>query len=182
MSRRELSRRKLLKGSAALALGGVFAAPLRAAAPPPQAITPELIDAAKKEGKIVFYSSMDLPVGEKLGKAFEALSRHLRADRTRRRGAPVPADRPGVRLQHPRRRYRQQRRRLALHPLEEERLADAVRAGRSRQVFSGSVSRRRRNVGDHPRLAVVDRLQHRSGEGRRRAKELCRPAGPEMGG
>jgi ABC-type Fe3+ transport system substrate-binding protein len=72
MRRREFSRRKLLKGSAALALGGVFAAPVRAAAPPPQAITPELIDAAKKEGKIVFYSSMDLPVGEKLGKAFEA--------------------------------------------------------------------------------------------------------------
>src|SRR6476660_1405889 len=72
MRRREFSRRKLLKGSAALALGGVFAAPIRAAAPPPQAITPELIDAAKKEGKIVFYSSMDLPVGEKLGTAFEA--------------------------------------------------------------------------------------------------------------
>src|SRR6476469_9994887 len=72
MRRREFSRRKLLKGSAALALGGVFAAPIRAAAPPPQAITPELIDAAKKEGKVILYSSMDLPVGEKLGKAFEA--------------------------------------------------------------------------------------------------------------
>jgi iron(III) transport system substrate-binding protein len=31
-----------------------------------------LIDAAKKEGTVVYYSSMDLPVGEKLGKAFEA--------------------------------------------------------------------------------------------------------------
>ncbi len=72
----KLSRRKLLggalNGSVALALGSVFASPARAAAPPPQAITPELIDAAKKEGRIVFYSSMDLPVGEKLGKAFEA--------------------------------------------------------------------------------------------------------------
>jgi iron(III) transport system substrate-binding protein len=76
MPRRKFSRRSLLagalNGSAALALGSVFASPVRAAAPPPQAITPELIDAAKKEGKIVFYSSMDLPVGEKLGKAFEA--------------------------------------------------------------------------------------------------------------
>src|SRR6478736_9453074 len=72
----KLTRRKLLggalNGSVALALGRVFASPARAAAPPPQAITPELIDAAKKEGRIVFYSSMDLPVGEKLGKAFEA--------------------------------------------------------------------------------------------------------------
>ena len=36
------------------------------------AITPQLVDAAKKEGTVVLYSSMDLPVGEKLGKAFEA--------------------------------------------------------------------------------------------------------------
>src|SRR5689334_3856208 len=66
------SRRAVLTSGAALALGTVFAAPARAAAPPPQAITPELIDAAKKEGTVVLYSSMDLPVGEKLGKAFEA--------------------------------------------------------------------------------------------------------------
>jgi ABC-type Fe3+ transport system substrate-binding protein len=69
---RKISRRHVLKGSAALAAGTVFASAVRASAPPPQAITPELIEAAKKEGKIVFYSSMDLPVGEKLAKAFEA--------------------------------------------------------------------------------------------------------------
>src|SRR4030088_3586432 len=69
---RKFSRRDLLKGSAALGLGTVIAAPARAEAPPPVAITPALIEAAKKEGKIVLYSSMDLPVGEKLGKAFEA--------------------------------------------------------------------------------------------------------------
>ena len=50
----------------------MFAAPARAAAPPAEAITPALIEAAKKEGTVVLYSSMDLPVGEKLGKAFEA--------------------------------------------------------------------------------------------------------------
>src|SRR6201991_3932039 len=67
-----ISRRDLLKGSTALALGTVFAAPARAEAPPPTAITPALIEAAKKEGKVILYSAMDLPVGEKLGKAFEA--------------------------------------------------------------------------------------------------------------
>lgn len=72
MRRARLSRRHVLKGSAALALGTVFAAPARSQTPPPQAITAQLIDAAKKEGKLVYYSSMDLPVGEKLGKAFEA--------------------------------------------------------------------------------------------------------------
>jgi iron(III) transport system substrate-binding protein len=68
----KLSRRDVVKGAGAFALGTVFASPARAAPPPPEAITPGLIDAAKKEGKVVLYSSMDLPVGEKLGKAFEA--------------------------------------------------------------------------------------------------------------
>src|SRR6202048_3088881 len=72
MKKQKLSRRDILKGSTAFALGTVFASPVRAEAPPPQAITPQLIEAAKKEGKVILYSSMDLPVGEKLGKAFEA--------------------------------------------------------------------------------------------------------------
>jgi iron(III) transport system substrate-binding protein len=72
MRRLRPSRRDIIKGSAALALGTVFAAPARAAAPPAEAITPALIEAAKKEGRVVLYSAMDLPVGEKLGKAFEA--------------------------------------------------------------------------------------------------------------
>jgi iron(III) transport system substrate-binding protein len=66
----KLSRRTVLKGSGALALSGVFAAPSRAAAPPPSAITPELIAAAKKEGKVVWYTSIDLPLAEKIAKAF----------------------------------------------------------------------------------------------------------------
>ncbi|OKO75903.1 extracellular solute-binding protein [Bradyrhizobium sp. NAS96.2] len=70
--RKTISRRDVLKGSAALAAGAVFASPAHAAAPEPTAITPDLVAAATKEGKLVFYSSMDLPVGEKLGKAFES--------------------------------------------------------------------------------------------------------------
>src|ERR1700761_3285886 len=69
--RKTLSRRTLLKGTAALGVTA-FAASVRAASPEPVSITPELVDAAKKEGKVILYSSMDLPVGEKLGKAFEA--------------------------------------------------------------------------------------------------------------
>ncbi len=72
MKRQKLSRRDVLKGSTAFALGTVFASAARAEAPPAQAITPQLIEAAKKEAKVVLYSAMDLPVGEKLGKAFEA--------------------------------------------------------------------------------------------------------------
>jgi iron(III) transport system substrate-binding protein len=66
-----ITRRDLIEGSAALGLT-VFASPLKAATPEPVAITSGLVEAAGKEGKVIFYSSMDLPVGEKLGKAFEA--------------------------------------------------------------------------------------------------------------
>jgi iron(III) transport system substrate-binding protein len=71
MRKRKLSRRDVIKGSAALGLC-VFAAPLKAAAPEPVSITLALIEAARREAKVVLYSAMDLPVGEKLAKAFEA--------------------------------------------------------------------------------------------------------------
>jgi iron(III) transport system substrate-binding protein len=66
------SRRDLLKASTAFATGALFAEPLRAAAPPPTSVTPELIEAARKEGKISYYSALELNVAERLGKAFEA--------------------------------------------------------------------------------------------------------------
>jgi iron(III) transport system substrate-binding protein len=73
----KLSRRLLLQGSTALAAGAWFGGPalstrVLAAAPPAESVTPALIEAAKKEGKVVYYTSVDLPVAEKLGKAFEA--------------------------------------------------------------------------------------------------------------
>jgi iron(III) transport system substrate-binding protein len=67
---RRISRRDVLKGSAALGLT-VFASPVRATAPPPEAITPALIEAAKKEGKVVWYTSVDLPLAERITKAFQ---------------------------------------------------------------------------------------------------------------
>jgi iron(III) transport system substrate-binding protein len=66
-----LSRREVLKGSSALALT-VYATPIKAAAPPAEVVTPVLIEAAKKEGKVVHYTSVDLPLAEKVAKAFEA--------------------------------------------------------------------------------------------------------------
>ena len=68
---KKLSRRDVLKGSTALA-AGVFFARVRAAAPAAEAVTPALIEAAKKEGKVVWYTSVDLPLAEKIAKAFEA--------------------------------------------------------------------------------------------------------------
>ena len=72
MPRRRFSRRDVLKASAAVAASTVFASPLRAAAPPATAITSALIEAARKEGKVVWYTSVDLPLAERIAKAFEA--------------------------------------------------------------------------------------------------------------
>jgi iron(III) transport system substrate-binding protein len=72
MRNRRWSRRDVLKGATALAGGAIFAEPIRAAAPPATEVTPELIEAARKEGKVSYYSALELNVAERLGKAFEA--------------------------------------------------------------------------------------------------------------
>jgi iron(III) transport system substrate-binding protein len=66
------SRRNMLKGTGALLAGVTFSTRVMAEAPPPEPITPDLIEAAKKEGQVIYYTSIDLPVAEKLAKAFEA--------------------------------------------------------------------------------------------------------------
>src|SRR2546423_9397595 len=72
MKRPGVSRRDLLKESSALLAGAVFSTRVLADAPPSEPITPGLIEAAKKEGQVIYYTSTDLPVAEKLAKAFEA--------------------------------------------------------------------------------------------------------------
>ena len=66
------NRRDVLKAGTALTASTLFAEPIHAAAPPAEAVTPALIEAAKKEGKVVHYTSVDLPLAERVGKAFEA--------------------------------------------------------------------------------------------------------------
>ena len=70
MKRMGLSRRDVLKGSTAAGLT-LFASPIRAAPPAAEAMTGALIEAAKKEGKVVFYTAMDLAFAQQLGKVFE---------------------------------------------------------------------------------------------------------------
>ncbi len=71
MTKRPISRRTVLKGSAAAA-ATVFASPVRAQLPPPSPLNDALIAAAKKEGKLSFYTAMDLQFAQLLGKRFEA--------------------------------------------------------------------------------------------------------------
>jgi iron(III) transport system substrate-binding protein len=63
-----MRRRTLIQAAALLPLG----ARVVSAAPPPEQITPGLIEAAKKEGKVSYYTAMDLSVAEPMAKAFEA--------------------------------------------------------------------------------------------------------------
>src|SRR6476620_10724845 len=72
MRHRRWSRRDLLKASTASVAGLLFAEPVRAAAPPPTGVTPALIEAAKKEGKLSYYSALELTTAERLARMFEA--------------------------------------------------------------------------------------------------------------
>ena len=72
MKKWRFSRRQVLKGTTALAAASTFASPIRAQAPAAAAIDQKLLDAAKKEGKVVWYTAVDLPVAEKVARAFEA--------------------------------------------------------------------------------------------------------------
>jgi iron(III) transport system substrate-binding protein len=67
------SRRTLLQASGTLAAATALPSTrVLSAAPPASAITPQLVEAAKKEGKVVWYTSVDLPLAEKIAKSFEA--------------------------------------------------------------------------------------------------------------
>jgi iron(III) transport system substrate-binding protein len=72
MTERKLSRRQVLAGAGAAA--GLLAAPAKvlSQAPAADAVTPALVEAARKEGKVVWYAAMDLPVSQNVAKRFEA--------------------------------------------------------------------------------------------------------------
>jgi iron(III) transport system substrate-binding protein len=67
-----ISRRKALKGAAATAVALPLATRVLAQAPPGAAITPALIDAARREGRVNFYTAMEIAVAEQYAKTFEA--------------------------------------------------------------------------------------------------------------
>ena len=63
-------RFRILHAAAALALAAV-AGPARAL-PAATPVTPELVEAAKREGRLSFYTSLDLDIAEKMAAAFRA--------------------------------------------------------------------------------------------------------------
>lgn len=69
---RPVTRRSILKGATAAAASAPMPARVLAQAPPGETITPALIEAAKKEGKVNFYTAMEINVAEQFSKLFEA--------------------------------------------------------------------------------------------------------------
>src|SRR6478672_5696232 len=63
-----MNRRTLVKAGLLLPFG----ARVVSAAPAAEPVTPALVEAAKKEGKVTYYTAMDLSVAEPMAKAFEA--------------------------------------------------------------------------------------------------------------
>ena len=59
-----MSRRDVLRG--VVLASAALSTRVMAAAPPAEPVTPALIDAATKEGQVIYYTSTDLPVAEKL--------------------------------------------------------------------------------------------------------------------
>src|SRR5262245_24513904 len=74
-----LSRRDARRSFAFVAVGVALVLSLSAAATQTSSVTPELVEAARKEGKIVFYTSTDIQVAEGLAKAFELKYPGIRA-------------------------------------------------------------------------------------------------------
>jgi iron(III) transport system substrate-binding protein len=68
---RKLTRRHVLATSTTALMASGFARSAHAG-PEASRITPELVEAAKKEGRVTWYTSVDLALGEKVAKAFEA--------------------------------------------------------------------------------------------------------------
>src|SRR5690349_21780831 len=86
MTKPKISRRDLLKGASVVVAGSTFSTRVLAAAPPAEPVRQALIDAATKEGQVSYYTSTDLPVAEKVAKAFEAKYPGIKV-RTERTGA-----------------------------------------------------------------------------------------------
>ena len=72
MAQPGISRRKALQGAGAAAAAFALAPRVLAQAPPGEAITPALIEAATKEGRVNLYTAMEIAMAEQYSKIFEA--------------------------------------------------------------------------------------------------------------
>ena len=166
------SRRDVLKGSSALALT-TFATPIRAAAPPAEAVTPALIEAAQ-QGRQGRPLHLGRPAAGREGRqgVRSEVSRHFRPHRAHRRRARVQPHRPGAVEPHLRLRRGAVVGRRAFRGLEARRTPCALRSRGRGEALSARAQGPGRPVRQLPRVPLRDGAQHRSGEGGGRAEKL----------
>ena len=186
MKKRKLSRRDVLKISERLDRAGArhrvrLSRARRGAAGRSDHAAIDRSGEKRRQGGLVH---LDRSCGRRkdLGRLQGEIRRHRGAGRAHRRRAGVPAHRPGICQQRPRRRCRQFLRCLASAGLEEAGHPAALRARGRRQILQARASRRRRHLCRLPRHAEPDRLQHQAGKGRRRAQKFQGPARSQMEG
>jgi len=139
-------------------------------------VTPALIEAAKKEGKIVWYTSLDLPAAEKVARAFEAKYSGV-AVRVERTGAERVFQRIGQEYASASMRSTSSNRRM--RRISSCGSATEFSSPMCPRTSPSSIRRSTRirwHVRQLPGLAQRDGLQYRSGESRGRAQELRRSA------
>ena len=168
-------RRRTLLGAATVLLP--FGARVVSAAPPPEAVTPALIEAAKKEGKVSYYTAMDLSVAEPMAKAFEAKYPGIKvavertgAERLFNRIAQETASnihRCDVVNSSDAAHFITWKRQGWLEPYVTVDMAENVPAEQARS---------RRHLRQPAHASERHRLQHQPGEARGRAQGLQRPA------
>ena len=71
MTQRSITRRAALQRASAAAAALVLPARVLAQSPPPEAMTPALIGAARQEGKVHLYTAMEIAVAERYARIFE---------------------------------------------------------------------------------------------------------------
>jgi hypothetical protein len=181
MKKPYISRRDVLQGSTALAASSVFASVHIGGSARRAPVTPQLIEAAKKEGKVVFYTSIDLPVAERIAKTFEAKYPGIAVRVERTAPSACSSASAGICEPDPCRRRGQFRPmpRISSCGSAKAFSSPTVPEGRC-QVLSRGAQGSGRHVRDLPRLGVRHRLQHQHGEGEDAPKSYCRPARSEM--
>ena len=182
MAKRRLSRRDILKGSRPRSAPPHSRRACSAQAPGRRSGHARA-DRGGEEGRQGRLVHLGRPAARREGRqgVRGEISRHRGAGGALRRRARVPAHRPGIFQQHPRRRRGQLVRRRAPDRVEARRLARALRAGGRREVLSGRAQGRGRQFASFRVMLSVIAYNTTLVKAGGCAEELRRSARSEMG-
>ena len=173
MPQRNVTRRALLAGAAATGALSAFSTRVLSQAPPGEHITPALIEAAKKEGKVNFYTAMEINVAEQFSKLFEAKFPEIKV-KVERSGSERVFSR--IAQEYSSKIYNVDFANTTdaahVYAWKNNGSLPALCAGRCRGALSRRLQGQGWHVHDRPHPVRGDRLQHRTGEERGRAEGI----------